>query len=422
VQTNKKQEREWVPSRSKRQKLCKDHDILFTREVKSIDNLDAAIQQIGRELATRIYQIRATRKCLEPLLQGMGLVPPDRDPMQKRTASANAEVQPARKKAEASARTLDNYFEQRATSDPPPDIEALDIPDGATDVRSTYFRLHAKRDTYAEDKDFHIVKNALSELRGHVTQKRLHKMTTDPPKTPKTIRQRFKQKGFGTVSFSRSPSSADAGDAQQSGDGRVILDHSETWRTYYVKLLVLAQARRWLSTTERLDAIEDAPLTPKTNFQLADAIKHSMTAEYAPFGRDFEDPDAYSPIISRLLLYAEIHNCKDHDYGTFSMPRQELPYTYRQLQEWILERRRLQQLSNAAEGSSRQLIQTAEDLAAKLCAFASDGIVLKHLIEFALPSKKRADAAEVTPKATSATVDATDHTKDNRRLFLFLPG
>ena len=78
------------------------------------------------------------------------------------------------------------------------------------------------------------------------------------------------------------------------------------------------------------------------------------------------------------------------------------PYTYRKLQEWIVERRRLQRRSDDAESASRELVQTAEDLAAKLRAFASDGIVVKHLIEFALPSKKRANAAEVAAKGASA--------------------
>ena len=61
----------------------------------------------------------------------------------------------------------------------------------------------------------------------------------------------------------------------------------------------------------------------------------------------------------------------------------------------------MQQVNSSAEGSSRLFIKSAEDLAAKLCAFASDGIVLKHLIEFALPPKKRQDAAEVTAKVAS---------------------
>ena len=84
-----------------------------------------------------------------------------------------------------------------------------------------------------------------------------------------------------------------------------------------------------------------------------------------------------------------------------------------------IERRRLQQRSDDVEGSSRELVQTAEDLAAKLRAFASDGIVVKHLIEFALPSKNRANALEVAAKGASAAAgsrstgqgNATEHTK-----------
>ena len=65
----------------------------------------------------------------------------------------------------------------------------------------------------------------------------------------------------------------------------------------------------------------------------------------------------------------------------------------------------------------------AEDLAAKFCAFASEVIAVKHLIEFALPPKKRANAAEVTAKGASAAAgsqssgqgDTTEHTKANRR-------
>ena len=87
---------------------------------------------------------------------------------------------------------LDNYFTHRATGDSLPEIETLHIPDVATDVSSTYLRLHTKRDTYAEDKNFRIVKNAVSLLRGHVNQRELTNMTTDPPKAPKTIRKYFK--------------------------------------------------------------------------------------------------------------------------------------------------------------------------------------------------------------------------------------
>ena len=54
---------------------------------------------------------------------------------------------------------------------------------------------------------------------------------------------------------------------------------------------------------------------------------------------------------------------------------------------------------------------TVDDLTAKLRAFASDGIVVKHLIDFALPPKKRANAAEITAKTASAAAGSQCTTK-----------
>ena len=127
-----------------------------------------------------------------------------------------------------------------ATGSSLPEIEAVDIPDVATDVRSTYLRLHQKRHTYAEDKNFQIVKDALSELRGFVNKKRLHDMTTDPPKTSKTIRQDFNERMFKTIAFDVSKSLDKATGAHEGKAVRHHVNHSHTWRTYYVKLLVLA--------------------------------------------------------------------------------------------------------------------------------------------------------------------------------------
>ena len=79
-----------------------------------------------------------------------------------------------------------------------------------------------------------------------------------------------------------------------------------------VTLRVLAQARRWLSAAERVDALEDSPPTPRTTAQLANAIKKADHAQYLPFGKDFEDAEAYSPIISRLMFYAEFHTTSNH--------------------------------------------------------------------------------------------------------------
>ena len=72
----------------------------------------------------------------------------------------------------------------------------------------------------------------------------------------------------------------------------------------------------------------------------------------------------------------------------------------------------MQQRSDDGASSSRELVGTAEDLAAKLRAFASEGVVVKHIIEFALPPKKRANAAEVTATgASAASGPATEHTR-----------
>ena len=374
---------------------------------------------IRRKLTNRIHEIRTTKV----LLHSKQEESPNCQYMQQVTTSADATLNVLPKKTrKAHANKLDNYFAHKAIDTPLPEINAIDIPDVATDVRSTYFHLHKKRYTYAENKNFHIVINALSELRGYVSRTRLRKITTDPPKTPKTIRQYFKERNFEAIRFNQSPSPTEPTGAQERKAARIIFHTSYKWQTYYVQLLVLRQARQWLSHTERLDHIADAPVTPKTNFQLADAIKNLKAAEYAPFGYDFEDAGGYSPVISRLLFYAEIHNCSDNSYGTFSAPNQMPHYTYKQLQEWIIEHRRLQQRSDGVESSPSELVQTAGDLAAKLRAFASDAIVVKHLIEFALPSKKRANAAEVTAKGAATAAqsrstrqdNATEHTKASR--------
>ena len=157
-------------------------------------------------------------------------------PMQQRAVPADTTLQPPPKKTEHRRdNKLDNYFTPRAARDARPEIEELRIPDVATDVSSTYLRLHAKRHIYAEDEDFRIVKDALSQLRGFVNQKRLHDMTTDPPKTSKTIRQDFKENRFKTIAFDVSKSLDEATGAQEGKAARHTVDHSHTWRTYYVK-------------------------------------------------------------------------------------------------------------------------------------------------------------------------------------------
>ena len=211
---------------TKRRKLCKKHGIPLTKIIDTNATVEAAMDQVRRKLLQQIQEIRSKRQMPEmfgllqsspspstadihPLLQSAGSEPPhsqkrsapanreDQSP-HKRTVFADTTLQPPPKKAKHRRdNKLDNYFTPRAAGDACPEIEELRILDVATDVSSTYLRLHAKRHIYAEDEEFRSVKDALSELRGFVNQKRLHKMTTDPPKTSKTIRQDLKERSFG---------------------------------------------------------------------------------------------------------------------------------------------------------------------------------------------------------------------------------
>ena len=131
---------------------------------------------------------------------------------------------------------MDNYFTHMAPGSSLPEIKPVVIPDVARDVSSTYLRLRQKRHTYVEDKNFDIVLGALYELRGCVTKQRLRKLTTEPRKTCKTIRQNFKERSFKTIAFDVSKSPAEATGAQEENAVRHTAIHSHTWRTYYVKL------------------------------------------------------------------------------------------------------------------------------------------------------------------------------------------
>ena len=68
--------------------------------------------------------------------------------MQQVTTSADATLNVLPKKTrKAHANKLDNYFAfaHKAIDTPLPEINAIDILDVATDVRSTYFRFHKKK-------------------------------------------------------------------------------------------------------------------------------------------------------------------------------------------------------------------------------------------------------------------------------------
>ena len=172
--------------------------------------------------------------------------------------------------------------------------------DVATDVRSTFLLLRAKKHIYADDQDFHIVQAALSQLSGNLNKRQLQTITTDPPRTAKTVRRYFKERTFATVSFTVPNAPDQATSAQEQKDDRVKYDHSHEWRKYYVKLLVLAQARRWLSSTEQLQPVADAPPTPKTNFQLADTQRKQSMYLLALTSKMLTHTALSSPDFSRM--------------------------------------------------------------------------------------------------------------------------
>ena len=117
------------------------------------------MEYIRRQLTNRIKDIRAAMMSLEPLLQSKATGPPSAHSTQQRPVSADTTLHPPRKKTtQPCDNKLDNYFTLRAAGDAFPEIEELHTPDVATDVSSTYLRLHAKRHIYAEDEEFRIIK------------------------------------------------------------------------------------------------------------------------------------------------------------------------------------------------------------------------------------------------------------------------
>ena len=102
----------------KRRRLCQEHGIPFAKAMNSNTDLVAAMVHIRRHLTHRIQVIRVASQ-------------------QNR---------------------LHNYFTPRGVGNAPSGLEELSMPDIATDVSSTFLRLHAARENYAEDQDFQIVK------------------------------------------------------------------------------------------------------------------------------------------------------------------------------------------------------------------------------------------------------------------------
>ena len=128
--------------------------------------------------------------------------------------------------SKAEQKNLSQYFRRAIDPIASADSAAAPIPAIATDIGSTFLRLRAKQHSYAEDSDFDIVVKTLGLLRNRMHQRDLLKISVDKRDKPKTIRQQFKGRDFGTIHFAAVQSSADASTAQQSGGGRLPFEHT----------------------------------------------------------------------------------------------------------------------------------------------------------------------------------------------------
>ena len=209
-------------------------------------------------------------------------------------------------------RTLHAYFGKAATGS----ITVLeqDVPAVVTNPKSAYLRLRLKREQYRSDADFQDLLWALNLGRNSV----LSRMTIRT--IYKKMSQRMQLENIRGYWLPRHAT------AERSYEARTVNPRDE-WTVYQLQLALMREARRWLDDSERMDAISEAPDTPRTLGLLASSLQNKKAAQYLPFGKDFEDGDAYNCTQCRLLFFAEIHACTEETYGTFARPHGNLPYT-----------------------------------------------------------------------------------------------
>ena len=128
--------------------------------------------------------------------------------------------------SKAEQKNLSQYFRRATGSIASADSAAAPIPAIATDVGSTFLRLRAKQHDNAEDPVFHIVMIALGKLRNKINKKTLREISLDKKNEPKTIKQQFKDRGFGIIHFTFTQSPMDTDNAQLAKDRRIDFYHT----------------------------------------------------------------------------------------------------------------------------------------------------------------------------------------------------
>ena len=79
--------------------------------------------------------------------------------------------------------------------------------------------------------------------------------------------------------------------------------------------------------------------------------------------------------------------------GRYSRPTERAPQTYGQLQEHVFAQR----AQHTSDAQTQRRVETADVLATMLQEFASDGTVLRRLLDFALPPHRHKEAHSVKP-------------------------
>ena len=104
-----------IEYQNKRQKLCKDHDIPFTRMVKANTDPDKTMEHIRQHLIDRIKDIRGA----VTLLHSTATTRSSAQIMQQQAISVDNNADSSCKTTQPSTNKLDKYFTRRAASDTP---------------------------------------------------------------------------------------------------------------------------------------------------------------------------------------------------------------------------------------------------------------------------------------------------------------
>ena len=167
-----------------------------------------------------------------------------------------------KKGAQKKDHTLDEYFGKATAKNitwPEQEVPAV-----VTSPSSAYLRMRLKGEHYRNDIDFQKIYWALNLGRNNPLSRT----------TRKTILQKVGHLIQRENMYVYLPRHATSAAKHRT------LAPSTQWTTYHLQLALMREARRWLSDAERLDAISEAPETPKTLSLFASSLQKKKLAQY----------------------------------------------------------------------------------------------------------------------------------------------